>query len=110
MIEPLRWHKTSKGSWSAYDGPLTYLARPRMGKWRIQLNSASIGTEFDSLQAAQHYVDWGGTPSRMGYDPETGEVVSAAVLPSRTSRTVVANEEGRADVSVRLPTLPLLDG
>ena len=107
-IEPLRWHKTSKGSWSAYDGPLTYLARPRMGKWRIQLNGASLGTEFDSLEAAQRYVDWGGTPSRMAYDPETGEV-SAAACPSLAA---VANEEERRDdVPVPPPTaLPLLDG
>lgn len=77
MIEELRWARKSERYWWVVDGPLDYVAR--MGKdgvWRVKMKGESIGLRggFASFAVVKDYVDWGGTPNRMGYDRETGEL------------------------------------
>jgi hypothetical protein len=77
---PLTWERmpdsrTGNPSWQAKDGTLRYrVFRGEGGHWRVQMNGATIGEKYKTPKAAMEYADWGGTPNRMGYDRETGEL------------------------------------
>ena len=76
MTRELEWMRASSRHWLATDGPLLYDARMVKGVWRVRMKGVPVGPKegFTSFEAARDYVDWGGTPSRMGHDRETGEV------------------------------------
>ena len=81
MIEELQWERKSSGKYIAFEPSvaLSYIIRIEgMGVWRARMDNALIGDArgFVSFEAARSYVEWGGTPSRMGYDPETGELLN----------------------------------
>jgi hypothetical protein len=78
VTRELEWTRASKRSWWAHEPDGSFLYDVRMGKgdrWRVRMKGAPIGPKegFASFEAARDYIDWGGTPNRMGYDRETGE-------------------------------------
>lgn len=70
MPERLKWTKKSRWVFEAQDGPLHYRARhvdaPMRSYWRLTMNGVSIGIGYVSFAAAALYVDYGGTPPRIG--------------------------------------------
>lgn len=76
MMKELKWRRASDSLWWAMDGTVRYIARNIRGTWRVTMNGAPIGSkeDFVNLAMAKDYVDWGGTPNRMGCDRETGEL------------------------------------
>jgi hypothetical protein len=76
-MKNLEWTRRNEYYWRAKDETINYIARrDGEGIWRVTMNGVPIGTRdgFSSFTSAKNYVDWGGYPNRMGYDPETGEI------------------------------------
>lgn len=75
MADQLEWERRSEKRFEAADGWIRYSIKQSFdGRWSVSMNGASIGRGgFESARAAMEYVDWGGTPNRMGFDRETGE-------------------------------------
>jgi hypothetical protein len=79
VTEKLEWTRVTDREWWAHvaDGELRYVIRNIKGTWRVKMDGAPVGPKegFVNFASAKEYVDWGGTPNRMGHDRETGEVM-----------------------------------
>jgi hypothetical protein len=82
----LEWTQIEGWKYHACDGDglILYRIIRSQGLWRARMNNELIGGQFMSLAQAIYYVEWGGSPNRMGYDPLTGEVCDPANTPLET--------------------------